>query len=399
LYSELASYLFAGHDSEGKLMALSAYGRESLDFPYSFFEIYEDRVYLKLNNLLRESRNRPVGMPDDMPHFEAELNWEALPPSPIQCGEITQFHRNLTYQIQKDLEEALLYLAYELRKITASPNLCISGGVALNCVANARILEEAGFENVFICPAPGDSGQSLGAALEIWYSNHPPLKERLLFNHTGREYHNQKILSTLRNAGDKITFHHYDKITFHHYDNIAYETAQRLAKGEIVAWFQGRSEFGPRALGARSILADPRSKEIIRRLNDEIKTRRWFQPVAPSILAERVLEYFTVADSPFMSFAVNARENTKRLAPGIVHNDGTSRIHTVEAAENPIYHRLICEFEKLSGIPIVANTSFNAKGEPIVESPQDALGALYRMPFDSLAIGPFMVMRARNIIS
>ncbi len=385
-YSKMADYLFPVSDSEGKLMALSATGGASPNTQPSFFQIFQGQVYVRPTGLFRESPHRPDGLPVDIPHFEYDLDWSSLPPPPCETGYFDEYHRNLAFKMQRDFEEALLYLLWDLRRSTGTRKLAIAGGVGLNCVANARILREAGYEEVYIASCPGDAGQSLGAALHLWQQDHPGYRRpRRDHAYLGKTY-------TIDELGDGLTACE-EKIRYRQHEDIVGEVAARLANGQIVGWFQGPSEFGPRALGARSILADPRKPGVIRRLNDEVKDRYAFQPIAPSVLEERCSDYFEWADSPFMSFGVRALDRVFREAPGIVHVDGSSRIQTVRKENNPLYHRLLETFERRTGLPILANTSFNGKGEPIVETPDDALRALCRIPIDALAMGPYLVER------
>jgi carbamoyltransferase len=207
--------------------------------------------------------------------------------------------------------------------------------------------------------------------------------------YTGRQYSDGEIEAALFSAKGRIFYRREE--------NIAGKVAQRLANGEIVAWFQGRSEFGPRALGARSILADPTSADVIERLNKVIKRREWFQPIAPSVIIEACERYFLIKDDPFMCIAAEAKPETLRSAPGIVHKDGTSRVHTVERKINPLYYQLLESFYELTGLPMVANTSFNGKGEPMVETPLEAVETMLRTQLDGLAIGSFFVTRKSGI--
>jgi carbamoyltransferase len=385
-YSRVADYLFPVSDSEGKLMALSATGGPMPNAQPSFFEIFQGQVYVRPTGLFRESPARPDGLPPDMPHFEYDLDWSSLPPPPCDTGYFDIYHRNLAYKMQRDFEEALLYLLWDLRRSTGSTRLAIAGGVGLNCMANARILREAGYEEVYIASCPGDAGQSLGAALHWWQLEHPGFRRpRRDYAYLGKRYAVEELEAGME------TF--VGKVRTQQPEDMVEEVAERLAGGQIIGWYQGPSEFGPRALGARSILADPRQPDVIRRLNDEVKDRYPFQPIAPSVLEERCVDFFEWADSPFMSFGVQALEHTLREAPGIVHIDGSSRIQTVRKENHALYHRLIQAFERRTGLPIVANTSFNGKGEPIVETPEDALRALCRIPIDALALGPYLIER------
>jgi carbamoyltransferase len=385
-YSKLADYLFPVSDSEGKLMSLSPTGEYNYEHSTSFFQTHEGQVYVRPTGLFIEHPNRPASLNPNIPNFEGDLDWDRLPPPPCDVGEFNKYHRDLAAKMQGDLEEALLYITKNLKRITTCSDLCIAGGIGLNCIANERIRKEAGFDRVFVAPSPGDTGQSLGAALYLWQQQTSSVKpKRTIYAYLGREYDDSDVQAAVEQYGDTLT------VTFSH--DIVAEVVESLISGQIIGWFQGKSEFGPRALGSRSIVADPRNVESIERLNRVVKKRYTFQPIAPSVLAERSLDFFESSDSPFMSFGVKALPITKAKVPGIVHIDGSSRIQTVEHEYHDAYYRLISYFEKRTGVPIIANTSFNGKGEPIVESPHDAIRTFCNIPLDALCLGNYMIER------
>jgi len=284
--------------------------------------------------------------------------------------------------VQDDTEKVLLARARWLRETTGAKNLCMAGGVALNCVANGRIAREAGFENVWIQPAAGDDGNAIGCALY----GHLAIQKKprsFVINHAyfGRKYSEKDVSE----ATDKWLVRVATNRTKS--DNICRDTAKALADGKIVGWFQGGSEFGPRALGNRSILADPRSPEMKDILNRRVKFRQAFRPFAPIVLAEREREIFEGdQDSPYMLLAKPVRPEWRDKIASIVHIDGTARVQTVRKETNESLYLLLKEFEALTGVPVLLNTSFNIKGEPIVESPGDAVRCFLGTDIDYLAL-------------
>jgi carbamoyltransferase len=267
--------------------------------------------------------------------------------------------------------------------------VCLAGGVALNCVANGKLFERTHFEDVYIQPAAHDAGTSIGAALHVW---HEMLKKPRGFVmkhcHYGPEYSDAAIDSELALAG--ITCERMSE------DEVVERTAHELAAGKIVGWFQGRMEFGPRALGARSILADPRHKEMKDVLNARIKFREPFRPFCPSVLAEATGKYFEIDyPSPFMVQAYKIRPEHRPSIPAVTHEDGTGRLQTVEREVNPLYWKLLKRFGEISGIPILINTSFN-ENEPIVNTPAQAIDCFLRTNMDGLSIGSFLVMKSES---
>jgi carbamoyltransferase len=296
---------------------------------------------------------------------------------------------DLAWRVQDDTENVLLARARWLRQTTGAKNLCIAGGVALNCVANGRIVRESGFEHVWIQPAAGDDGIAIGCAyygyLEIlgqrraFVMDHAYLGKR----YTDRDIDNAtgRFLARIQTSAVRC-------------ENICRETAQLLADQRVIGWFQGRSEFGPRALGNRSLLADPRKAEMKDILNKRVKHRQAFRPFAPIVLAERAREVFEgEEESPFMLIAKNVRPEWRDRIPAIVHVDGTARVQTVREQTNPMLYRLLREFEALTAIPALINTSFNVKGEPIVETPRDAVVCFLTTGIDYLVLHDTLVSK------
>jgi carbamoyltransferase len=256
--------------------------------------------------------------------------------------------------------------------------------VALNCVMNSRLQRETPFRRAWTQPASGDAGTALGAALWVWHqqSGHTD-RWRMQDAYLGPEYDSTAIEKTLRHA----------KLRYQHCSDIAAATAECLAQEKIVGWFQGRMEFGPRALGARSIIASPRDPAMMQRLN-ELKDREDFRPVAPAVLEESANDYFEdCTDAPFMTFVYQVRPERAHEIPAIRHVDGSARVQTVNAERSPRYHRMIDSFRALTGVPVIVNTSFNSRGLPIVCTPQDALECFYISPIDALAIGDYLLVK------
>jgi carbamoyltransferase len=294
----------------------------------------------------------------------------------------TPRHADLACSVQRRLEEVLLELAGWLHERTGERALAMAGGVALNCVANMRLFDESPFEDVWVQPASGDSGTALGAALHVARElgdRVAPMRTAAL----GRGWSDEELGAWLAGAG----------IVHERPDDLAAAVADVLAADGVVAWFQGRSEFGPRALGHRSLLADPRNAATTQRLN-EVKGRESFRPVAPMVLAERAAEIFSGRiPSPYMLFTHRVAEEWRDRIPAVVHVDGTARIQTVDRADEPLMAQVLERFEERTGVPVVVNTSLNTAGRPMVDDPRDALECFGSAPVDMLAIGPFVVRR------
>jgi carbamoyltransferase len=306
----------------------------------------------------------------------------------------------MAYQLQKELESAMVELARHLYKVTRSPNLCMSGGVALNCIANRKILDQTPFERVFIQPAASDTGLALGAAL---YGKHVLGRSAhrwIMTNaYLGREYSDQEVLQAIRSSRVTVEYHGPDESNpyFRSSTPIAERTARLLADNMIVGWYQGGSEYGPRALGHRSILMDPRKPENKDILNDRVKRREAFRPFAPSVLLEHASDYFDLdVPSRFMILAAQVKEEKAGEIPAVVHVDNSARVQTVTAADNGIFYQVIDEFRRLTGVAVLLNTSFNLAGEPIVETPSDALRTFLATHMDYLVIHNYLIGKERD---
>lgn len=297
-----------------------------------------------------------------------------------------QLHMDIARSLQLVLEETVLDMVRWLHERSGSENLCMAGGVALNCVMNARLANEGPFRRVWVQPAAGDAGTSLGAALWLDFLHHERRRGwQMEHAYLGPAYDDAEIERFLQRSG----------VRFRRLDDVAGEAAALLADERILAWFQGRMEFGPRALGARSILASPRRAEMQARLN-ELKDREDFRPVAPVVVQELAHEWFDDRgrgglEAPFMLFVFDVRPEVADRIPAVRHTDGTARVQTVCADQNALLHRLLHEFRKLTGVPVLVNTSFNTRGEPVVCTPRDALESFCTSPIDALVMGDFLV--------
>ena len=366
LYEKMTTYLGFLHSSdEYKVMALASYGKPVFaDIFRSMINITNDGSYAITND-------------DFEKHFGAPRKRD---------DPFTEFHFNIANSLQLVLEESVLQLTNWLHDETGMENLCMAGGVALNCVMNARIRDKGPFRNIWVQPAAGDSGTALGAALWIDAKERKSHTRAFRMDHTywGPEYTDEQIEKFLK----------WTKTPFKKLGNVAKQTAEILAQDKIIGWFQGRMEFGPRALGSRSILASPINPSMQARLN-EVKDREDFRPVAPVVMEEYANEWFVNATcSPFMLFIYDVRPEKADKIPTVRHVDGTARIQTVNSAQHPAYYNLLDEFRQLTGVPVLVNTSFNTLGKPIVCTPRDAVECFWASPFDALVMGSFLIEKA-----
>ncbi|CAN7625168.1 hypothetical protein LJR235_004665 [Pararhizobium sp. LjRoot235] len=378
-YSAVTEYCgFKVEYDEGKTMGLAPTGD-----PTRFFDIVDEMVRVK-----------------DDGAVELDLSWFDLPASitgrfcsekliaalgvPRGPGEeIREHHRDAAAAFQAVLEKNVLKMTSMLAAKTKLPFLVHSGGVALNSVANGKILQAGHFDDIYVMPGAGDNGTAIGAAAYV-YKDILGNREKLYHVNpfVGDEYANQEIERFLKSA----------KVTYRKSDDVCLEAARSLSDGKIIGWFQGKMEFGPRALGGRSILADPTRAGMKDKINAEVKHREAFRPFAPSVIAERASDYFeTTVEVPFMLTVFPVREEMRAKIPAIVHVDDTARLQTVRRDCNERYYDLIREFGKLSGHPVVLNTSFNVMDEPIVASPSDAVRCFYSTGIDILYIGDFVL--------
>jgi carbamoyltransferase len=360
LYRNVMYLVGFGPWSEGKLMGLSAYGQVRPEFS-GLIEI-SDGDY-RFNTRLLRRLGRDYANPN--------------------VGQFSQDHKDLAATLQHEIEAVLVHLTKWMHRETGYRQLCLAGGVALNCQANAAMLQCGVVDDIFVQPSCDDAGSALGAALELRAALGQPMKTRLLNSYLGPEFTDAEIRAAVEKSG----------FPFERHDDVTAPAADLIANEQVIGWFQGRLEFGPRALGNRSILASPMHREMADRVND-IKERERWRPLAPSIIIERLGDYFlNPYPSPFMTLALTVRPEMRERIPAVVAADGTARLQTVEARENPLYHRLIQRVEERLGVPVVLNTSFNLKSRPIVATPQDALDHLRDMPLDRLVIGHYIVRR------
>ena len=401
LYSAFTYYTgFKVNSGEYKLMGLAPYGTPT----------YQDKI---INNLIDIKEDGTFWLDQSYFNYATGLTMTnkkfhdlfGQNPRDPKKEELTQFHMDIAASIQKVTEDIMIKLAKSLKDEFKISNLCLAGGVALNCVANGKILQEKIFDNVWVQPAAGDAGGSLGAALALWHieQNNPRkvnLNDDMQGSYLGPEYSQEQIEEQLNNLG--AIFSSINE------NQLIEKTAEDLSKGKAIGWFQGRMEFGPRALGNRSILADPRSSEMQKKLNLQVKYRESFRPFAPSILIENLTDWFDInVVSPYMLMVANIKkdrtikmnEEQKKLfgidklnikrseLPAVTHVDYTSRIQTVNKETNMRYYRLIKKFKEKTGCPVVVNTSFNVRGEPIVNTPTEAFNCFMGTELDRLVIG------------
>ena len=401
LYSAFTYYTgFKVNSGEYKLMGLAPYGTP----------IYEDKIKNNLIDIKEDGSfhldqayfNYAIGLTMTNKKFN---NLFGQAPRDSKKEKLTQFHMDIAASIQKVTEDIMIKLAKSLKEEFNISNLCLAGGVALNCVANGKILKEKIFDNIWVQPAAGDAGGSLGAALALWHieQNNPrvvSLSDDMQGSYLGPEYNQKQIENELDKVGAVYEIKNEE--------DLLNQTVNDLSTGEAIGWFQGRMEFGPRALGNRSILGDPRSSEMQKNLNLKVKYRESFRPFAPSILKEDLAEWFDISiDSPYMLMVSNINNNKtiemteeqKKLfgidrlnikrseIPAVTHVDYSARIQTVHRETNEKYFKLIKKFKEKTNCPIVINTSFNVRGEPIVNTPLDAFNCFMGTELDKLVIG------------
>src|SRR5437764_3349894 len=412
LYSAFTYYTgFKVNSGEYKVIGLAPYGE-----PKYVKLMLDELVDLRADGSLRLNMkyfNYCQGLTMTNGEFDRLFGGPARKPE----SQLTQREMDLARSIQEVTEEAMLRMARHVQRETGERNLCLAGGVALNCVGNGRILREGPFEQVWIQPAAGDAGGALGACLSTWYQYLGNTRdvEQVCGGHAdgmrgsylGPDFSNEEIRAFLDTTG--ATYRRLE------HNELAEYVAGLLAQEKVVGWFQGRMEFGPRALGARSILGDPRSPRMQAQMNLKIKYRESFRPFAPSVLRERVGDYFELdCDSPYMLLVAPVREHLRREMtveeeklfgieklrvprseiPAVTHVDYSARVQTVRREDNPLYHELLSAFERLTGCAVLVNTSFNVRGEPIVCTPAEAYACFMRTEMDCLVLGPFRLLKS-----
>ena len=412
LYSAFTYYIgFKVNSGEYKLMGLAPYGDPIYEEKIKeLIDIKEDGSF-RLN---QKYFNYATGL--TMTNKKFHILFGQNPRDPIK-EKITQFHMDIAASIQKVTEEIMIKLLKAIRKEHNIRNLCLAGGVALNCVANGKIHSEKIFDNIWIQPAAGDAGGSLGAALALWYidqGNERKInsKDDMKGSYLGTEFPQDSIEKQLKSIGAIFETVEYKKLID--------QTSNFLSDGKAIGWFQGRMEFGPRALGARSILADPRSDKMQKNLNLKVKFRESFRPFAPSILREDLSSWFDLnVDTPYMLLVSKIKNNIKidmtneekklfgikklnikrSLIPAVTHVDYSARIQSVREDTNKCYYDLLSKFKEKTGCPILVNTSFNVRGEPIVNSPIDAFNCFMGTDLDYLVIGNCILDKKKQNLS
>ena len=401
-YTALTQYMgFWKFGDEYKVMGLAAYGQP--EFLDEFRHIVQtnggDGFKLGLDYFTHHRTGPEMSWRDAdktpvLGRMFSEYLEKRLGPTRPAEEPLSQRHHNLAATMQARLEEVYFEMLRKLQKRTGQRSICLAGGVAFNCVANGKIFEETPFERVYVQPAAGDAGLAVGAA---YYVHHQILNQprKFVMEHAywGPEFSEAQIRSAIESSGMAGAGYQVRALSE---EDTATETAKRISEGKIVGWFQGRAEWGPRALGNRSIVVDPRRAEMKDILNERIKHREMFRPFAPSILEEATGEYFMRSDpSPFMTFAYSVRPEKRDQIPAPTHVDGTGRLQTVSCAANPRYWRLIREFGNLTGVPVVLNTSFN-DNEPIVCKPEEAINCFQRTRMDVLVLGNTIIEKSAS---
>ncbi len=386
LYSTITAFLgFKVNSGEYKVMGLAPYGTP----------IFTDLI---LENLIHQKEDSSYRLNLSYFSFATDVKMastkmaELFGIEPRQPeAELKQIHKDIAASLQKATETVLLRLCAHVAKTTGMKHLCLAGGVALNCVANEKIRQAALFDSVWVQPAAGDAGGAIGAALALYHMllERPRSVKSTYCTYLGPEYSSEQIGKELDAVNATYRFLTEDKLIE--------QVTTMLAQGHIIGWMQGRAEFGPRALGNRSILADPRVQGLQSSLNLKIKFRESFRPFAPSILEECTAEWFDSRGlSTYMGFVANAHKGVKEKVSSVVHLDGTARLQTVSHTDNPLFHRLLASFHQATGCPLLVNTSFNVRGEPMVLSPLDAFECFMGTGIDVLVVGNYILCKSEQ---
>ena len=379
-YQNITVLIGLGSFAEGKTMGLAPYGEENPEFN----KIREFIHLLPEGKLSIDNRNIFFYCKEIVEKAKQTLDKEKL----------LKFYADLAYIHQKLLEEMIIHLCNHLYNLTKCKSLCLAGGVILNSVANGKIIKNTPFENIFIQPAAGDNGISIGCAMYGAHAlrNIPRkfYKKNEFSPYLGREYNKKEIETAVNKFKDQL-------IDCGEIKNHQQKAAEYISEGKIVGWFQGRSEIGPRALGNRSLLADPRDPNMKDYLNQQVKHREFFRPYAPSVLKEKAIDYFEISSyAPYMLVVPPVKKAVRKLIPAVTHVDGTGRLQTVDKKANPSYYGVIKAFEKITEIPVVLNTSFNTVGEPIVETPEEAIRCFLKTGIDILFIENRLLLKKQS---
>jgi carbamoyltransferase len=371
-------------EDEYKVMGLASYGQATMDLSW-LLSSTQAGYELDSAALRHTVPGEPPFSPQE-PLF-SQLVEQRLGPPRTKGAPVEDRHQNLAASAQRQLENVMLSLVASFRKRTASRHLCLAGGVAMNCVLNQKLAETGDFDSVYVPPVAGDNGLALGAALLCCAAEDRcphPLGSAAL----GPEHSPDEMKKALQEVGAPYT----------EISNPASCAAEMLANGKIIGWFQGRMEYGARALGHRSILADPRISDMKDRVNAVVKFREGFRPFAPSIAEEAAAQFLLKArQAPFMTFTFDVRKDVASQIPAVTHVDGTARVQTVAQSIEPLYHSLLSEFRRRGGVPLVLNTSFNIKGQPIVENPNQAISTYYGSGLDALFMGPYLLAKQQSV--
>ena len=367
---------FAPLSDEWKVMGLASYGQPKFDLS-KLIQVSEDGYHVERRRFFGQTDYDQTGLePVTGPMRDPE-------------AELTQRDKDLAHSAQLACEKAMMALLRRVTKLTGSRRLCLAGGVALNCKANGELIRSGLIDDIYVQPAAGDDGVCIGAAYAVYQKLGQQIPQHVIgHSYLGTEHSNEEIEKVL-----KVYKLNYKRVT-----DAPKAAARLLANDKLVGWFQGRMEFGPRALGARSILSDARSEANRDKVNEAVKFREGWRPFAPSVLAERGHLYFKdYRPSPYMILSFWATEEGKAKIPAVVHVDGSCRVQTVTRDTNPRYYDMLTEFERLTGVGVCMNTSFNLKGDAIVESPKDAVQTFYTSGLDYLVIGDFVVGKSGDI--
>jgi carbamoyltransferase len=403
-YTAVTQYLgFMGYGDEFKIMGLAPYGKPefvselrelvrllpggSFELDLKYFRHWKEGVEMEWSD----------GYPTLGRVYSPELE-VLLGPARATDAPLTEKHENLARSLQAVYEECAFHILNGLWERTKNPRLCMAGGCAMNSVANGKIRANTPFEQVYIQPASGDNGTALGAAYYIWHQLlGNPRSFVMEHGYWGTQYPEADVSPAIDARRDEDWS--YDLITLSSEEEVCRRTAELIADGNVVGWFQGRMEWGARALGNRSILADPRRADMRDLINTKIKFREKFRPFAPSVLEEALDEYFVGgAPDPFMQQVYPVRPEKRAILPAITHADGSGRLQTVSNRTNPRYYRLIQEFARITGVPVVLNTSFN-ENEPIVDTPEQALDCFLRTRMDAIVVGNTIIQRQRAAVA
>ena len=378
-YAMITQHLgFDFGEDEYKVMGLASYGKPTMDL--SWLLNSEPQSYRFDQKTLRSTNGKEPPLSPQEPLFTRYLE-EKLGPARAKGSPMGELHQNLAASAQRQLEEVVVRLIREFQASHPSRNLCLSGGVAMNCVLNHRLASSGDFDAVYVPPVAGDNGLALGAALLLCAAE-DRYPEQMQTAALGPEYSPDEIRQALADVG----------APYREVSDPASSAAGFIAAGKIIGWFQGRMEYGARALGHRSILADPGRAEMKDRVNRVVKFREGFRPFAPSVAEEAAGEFFAQTfPAPFMTFVFDVRPEAKQRIPAVTHVDGTARVQTISQKTEPMYHALVSEFARQGGVPMVLNTSFNIKGQPVVENPNQAISTFYGSGLQAMVLGSFLL--------